>query len=144
MSKFQVAYRNPEGLFVSGAFSQAVTVTGPAKTIYIGGQNAVDARGQFVGEGDLAAQSRQVLRNIAMILASEGATFQDLVKLSIYLVQGSDPREGFQAFQEVAGPLAHMPLVTVVFVAGLGNPAALVEIDGIAAIAAAGAAPAEG
>lgn len=136
MSTFQVEHKNPEGLFVPAAYSQAITVSGPAKTIYIGGQNAIDAQGRLVGAGNLAAQSRQILRNIGLILAAEGATFGDLIKLNIYLVPGSDARLGFQAFQEVVGPLPHMPLVTVLFVAALGNPAALVEIDGIAVVAA--------
>jgi enamine deaminase RidA (YjgF/YER057c/UK114 family) len=134
MSAFQVAFRNPDGLFTPRAFSQAATVTGKAKTIYIGGQNAVDADGHLVGRDDLAAQTRQVLKNIETILVSEGATFQDLVKLNVYLVQGADVRVGFEAFQEMVGPMAHMPLVTVLFVAGLGISAALVEIDGIAVV----------
>jgi enamine deaminase RidA (YjgF/YER057c/UK114 family) len=40
---------NPEGLHRSPAFSQAVVVEQPTKTIYIGGQNGVDADGKVVG-----------------------------------------------------------------------------------------------
>ena len=134
MGGFSKEHLNPEGLFRSPAFSQAVTVRGPAKTIYIGGQNAVNARGEIIGPGDLKAQTRQILENIRVILGAEGATFRDLVKLNIYLVQGTDPRAGFAAFQEVAGPLNPPPLVTAVFVAALGNPAFLTEIEGIAVV----------
>ncbi len=134
MGGFSKEHLNPEGLFRSPAFSQAVTVRGPAKTIYIGGQNAVNARGEIIGTGDLKAQTRQILENIRVILDAEGATFQDLVKLNIYLVQGTDPSVGFAAFQEVAGPLNPPPLVTAVFVAALGNPAFLTEIEGVAVV----------
>lgn len=125
-------YKSPEGLFQSKIYSQAVTVRGAGKTIYIGGQNAVNARGEIVGRGDLKAQTKQALENIRTILASEGATFENIVKLSIYMVQGCHPREGLAAFQETVGALKNKPLITVLFVPGLSNPAFLIEIDGIA------------
>lgn len=134
MSGFKMEYKNPEGLFVSKAFSQAITVSGKAKTIYIGGQNATNSKGELIGAGDLEIQAKQVLNNIATILASENASFANLVKLNIYLLNGCDPRVGFKAFQEVAGLLDNPPLVTVLFVSGVGSPGCLLEIDGIAVI----------
>jgi len=113
-------HKNPEGLFVSKAFSQAITVSGKAKTIYIGGQNATNSKGELIGAGDLELQTKQVLNNIATILASENASFANLVKLNIYLLNGCDPQVGFKAFQEVAGLLDNPPLVTVLFVSELG------------------------
>jgi enamine deaminase RidA (YjgF/YER057c/UK114 family) len=47
---------NPKGLHRSPAFSQAVVVEQPTKTIYIGGQNGVDADGKVVGPGVAAFQ----------------------------------------------------------------------------------------
>jgi enamine deaminase RidA (YjgF/YER057c/UK114 family) len=135
MSGFSMEYLNPEGLPRSAAFSQAISVRGPARTIYIGGQNAVNARGELVGPGDLKLQTRQALLNIRTILDAAGASFRDLVKLNIHLVQGCNPREGFAAYLEVVGPLDPPPLVTALFVAGLGNPGWLVEIDGVAVTA---------
>jgi enamine deaminase RidA (YjgF/YER057c/UK114 family) len=134
MSKFKMEHKNPEGLFVSKAYSQAITVSGKAKTIYIGGQNAIDSKGELVGAGDLELQTKQALHNIAAILASENASFADLVKLNIYLLNGCDPVVGYKAFQEVAGVLENPPLVTVLFVSGFGRPGYLLEIDGIAVI----------
>jgi enamine deaminase RidA (YjgF/YER057c/UK114 family) len=134
MSNFKMEHKNPEGLFSSKAFSQAITVSGKAKTIYIGGQNAINSSGDLVGAGDLALQTKQALHNIATILASENASFADLVKLNIYLVSGSDPRIGYKAFQEVAGALENPPLVTVLFVSEFARPSCLLEIDGIAVV----------
>ena len=48
-------------------------VSGPVRTIYVGGQDAVDADGNVVGVGDLAAQTAQILRNIKVALAAAGA-----------------------------------------------------------------------
>ncbi|MET3849518.1 RidA family protein [Paenibacillus sp. OAE614] len=134
MSTFRMEHKNPEGLFQSKAFSQAITVSGKAKTIYIGGQNAVNASGELVGPGDLEVQTKQALHNIATILVSEHASFANLVKLNIYLVSGSDPRVGYKAFQEIAGELEHPPLVTVLFVSEFARPSVLLEIDSIAVI----------
>lgn len=134
MSDFKVEHKNPEGMFSSKAFSQAITVSGKAKTIYIGGQNGVDAQGDLVGAGDFELQTKQALQNVATILASENASFADLVKLNIYLQSGCDPRVGYKAFLEVAGSLEKPPLVTVLFVSEFARPSCLVEIDGIAVI----------
>ena len=134
MGQFKMEHLKPEGLHQSRVFSQAIAVSGNAKTIYIGGQNAVDADGKIVGENDLAAQTKKVIENIQCILDAEQATFENVVKLNIYLVQGCDPRVGLAAFQQVLGTLNDPPLITVLFVAGLANPAFLIEIDGIAVV----------
>ena len=57
----EVIHLNPQTLHKTPAFTQVITVTGPAKTIYVGGRDAVDAAGKIVGKGDLAAQTHQVL-----------------------------------------------------------------------------------
>jgi hypothetical protein len=58
----EVTYMNPEGLFKNPAYSQLVVTTGAMKTIYVGGQNAVNKDGQVVGKGTL--KSRQPRREI--------------------------------------------------------------------------------
>lgn len=129
-----IEFKNPDGLFVSNVFSQAALVPGTARTLYIGGQNAIDEQGRLVGGDSLALQTKQVLKNILTILQSEGADFSNVVKLNIYLVNGADPREGFGAFQEMFAGKDYRPLITGVMVAGLTNPAYLVEIDATAVI----------
>ena len=127
-----VTHINPKGMHSNPAFSQAVTVQGAAKTIYIGGQNAVDADGQIVGAGDLAAQTEQVLQNIETVLAASGAGRDEVIKWTILVVQGQDLNAGFAAFQRVWGPSARPPIITFAFVAGLANPEFLVEIEVVA------------
>ena len=53
--EFAITHLNPEDMHINPAFAQAVIVEGAARTIYVGGQNAVSADGQIVGVGDLAA-----------------------------------------------------------------------------------------
>jgi hypothetical protein len=60
---------NPEGLFQSPAFSQA-TIAPAGRTLYIGGQNGVDASGKLAK--GIEAQTRQVFENLDTILAAVG------------------------------------------------------------------------
>ena len=132
--KGNVQYLNPDGLPKNPAFTNVVTVTGPVKTVYIGGQNAVDASGAIVGKGDLKAQTEQILKNIQAALAAAGAQSEHVVKWNIYVVQGQSIEEGFAAFQSVWGNHPNPPAITVTFVAGLAHPDFLVEMDAIAVV----------
>jgi enamine deaminase RidA (YjgF/YER057c/UK114 family) len=127
-----VRHINPEGLHRSPAFSQAVVVEQPAKTIYIGGQNGVDADGKIVGP-TLAEQAAQAFRNIATILESEGASLANIVHWTIAVVDGQAIDDGVAAFQQVWNPADPPPAITVHFVAGLA-PGFLVEIDAVAVV----------
>jgi enamine deaminase RidA (YjgF/YER057c/UK114 family) len=125
-----VRHINPEGLHHNPAFSQAVVVEAPAKTIYIGGQNGVDAEGKVVSD-TVADQARQAFRNLTTILEAEGATLANIVHWNIAVVDGHPLADGFAAFQEVWSRSDPPPAITVHVVAGLG-PQFLVEIDAIA------------
>lgn len=129
-----VQYINPNGLFKSPAFSQVVTTQGCGKTIYLGGQDAVNVHGEIVGKDDITVQTEQVMKNLQTALLSCGATFDDLVKLKIYVVQGHDLFSGFQASQKYLKDLANPPAISVLIVAGLANPDFLIEIDATAFI----------
>ena len=126
-----IAHLNPEGMHVNPAFSQAVTVSGNVKYIFVGGQNAVSAEGQIVGH-DLATQTEHVFKNLETVLASAGATLHDIIKWTVYVVQGHDLAPGFAVFQQAWGTSAKPPAVSMNFVAGLANPEFLVEIEAIA------------
>jgi enamine deaminase RidA (YjgF/YER057c/UK114 family) len=123
----------PEGLVSSPAFSHVAVVPPGATTIYVGGQNAVDADGALVGQGDVAAQSTRALQNAKTALAAAGATLADVVQWTVLFVDGVDVAAGYGA---VAAELAseEPPLVTAALVAGLGVPGALVEIGAVAAV----------
>jgi enamine deaminase RidA (YjgF/YER057c/UK114 family) len=127
-----VRHINPEGLHRSPAFSQAVVVEQPAKTIYIGGQNGVDADGKVVGP-TVGEQALQAFRNLETILASEGASLANIVHWTIAVAEGNAFDEGVAAFQQVWNPADPPPAITVHVVAGLG-PGFLVEIDAVAVV----------
>jgi enamine deaminase RidA (YjgF/YER057c/UK114 family) len=133
-SKGQVQYLNPDTLNKNPAFSNVVVVSGPVKTIYIGGQDAVDASGTIVGKGDLKAQTVQVLKNIQAALAAGGARVEHVVKWNVYVLQGHSFLEGYAAFQSVFGNLPNPPAISAMVVAGLAHPDFLVEMDAIAVV----------
>jgi enamine deaminase RidA (YjgF/YER057c/UK114 family) len=80
-----IALTNPEGLPAVGLYHQ-VSVAAGSKLVFIAGQVARDAAGGKVGAGDLAAQVEQCYLNIGTALAAVGATFDDVAKLTVYLV----------------------------------------------------------
>ena len=122
----------PDGLVHSPAFSHVAVVPPGATTIYVGGQNSVDADGALVGGDDVAAQSIRALENVKTALAAAGAGIDDVVQWTVLFVDGVDIAAAYGA---IASELAtEQPgLVTGARVAGLAVPGALVEIAAIAA-----------
>lgn len=73
---------SPDAPAPIGPYSQAVQA---GNTIYVSGQIALDAAGQLIGEGDVQAQTHQVMRNVRAVLAAGGYQLQDVVKCSIFV-----------------------------------------------------------
>jgi reactive intermediate/imine deaminase len=118
-----------------GTYSQAVRVeTGDAVWIHVSGQIAIDPEGNLVGPGDVRAQTRQVFENLKAILAANGATFADVVKIGTYLTTLAD----LAGMREVRSEYltAEPPASTAVQVVALVVPDALIEIDLVAVVPA--------
>jgi enamine deaminase RidA (YjgF/YER057c/UK114 family) len=130
-----VTHINPEGLHSSPAFTWAVRVPAGADTVYVGGQNGVGPDGTVVGPG-MAEQARQALANLRTCLEAAGAAVTDVVKWTIYAVEGADVQAGVAAFGEFWPREAAPPAITVAIVRDVGPPGALVEIEAVAAVAA--------
>jgi enamine deaminase RidA (YjgF/YER057c/UK114 family) len=128
----QTSLLRPEGLVRSPAFTHVAVVPPGATTLYIGGQNAVDGDGTLVGGEDIAAQTQQVMTNLHIALTAAGASVQDLVMMTILLVDGVDLNV---AYPVAAAALAGAtPPVVAVRVAGLAVPGALLEVSAVAAV----------
>ena len=113
-----------------GPYCQAVAV---GEWLYCSGQIALDpARGVMVGDGDIEAETRQVLRNLDAVLGKAGASRADVVKATVYLTdmaEFSTVNEIYAAFFEGVVP----PARATVQVAALPK-GAKVEIDFVARI----------
>ena len=124
---------NPETLHKNPAFTQVAVVDPSATLVFVGGQNAVNVQGEIVGQ-DIASQTVQTMKNLAAALEAAGATLRDVVKLTIYVVQGQSLQDGFAASQQLQELSTHPPTISVLVVAGLATPEFLVEIDAVAAV----------
>jgi enamine deaminase RidA (YjgF/YER057c/UK114 family) len=132
----RVEFLDPDGLPRNPAFRNVAVVSGTVRTIYIGGQDAVDADGRIVGVGDIAAQTEQVLRNLRTALMAAGAGPEHVVKWNVFIVDGQDFATGYAAFQRVWGTPVDPPVITAAVVKGLARPEFLVEMDAIAVVPA--------
>ncbi len=115
-----------------GPYSQAVVVpVGAQRMVFCSGQIALDPVTGAVIEGDVAAQTRQVLENLGAVLAAAGASFADVVKTTVWLVDMAD----FAVVNAIYGErFAHDPPARAT-VAAAGLPRNVrVEIEAIAVI----------
>ena len=130
----EIQLLRPSRLVESPAFSHVAIVPPGATTIYVGGQNAVDENGQLVGGADVAAQTTKVMENLVTALAAAGAGIQDLVSVTVVLVEGVDVQQAYAAAVPSLAAATTPPLVSGLLVSGLGVPGALVEVSAVAAV----------
>jgi len=130
----RVEYLNPDGLPSNPAFTNVAVVSGPVRTIYIGGQDSVAADGEIVGTGDLAAQTAQIYANLETALAAAGAGLEHVIKWNVLVVEGQDLLPAFEVSQRVWGDRPNPPLITVAVVKALAHPDFLAEMDAIAVV----------
>jgi 2-iminobutanoate/2-iminopropanoate deaminase len=114
-----------------GPYNQAIAASG--QFVFVAGQIAIDPRlGDVVYTDDVKKQTEQVLANLEAILTASGATFQDVVKTTVFLADMND----FAAVNAVYAkyfPEDTAPARACVQVSRLPKDV-LVEIDAIAVI----------
>ena len=98
--------------------------------LFVSGFVPVDGAGRLVGGDDVVAQVRQVFANLGAVLAAAGATFADVVKVTVYLTNVGDRARINPVRQEIFGD--SRPASTLVEVSALVVPGAKVEIDAVA------------
>ncbi|HXX37927.1 MAG TPA: RidA family protein [bacterium] len=100
--------------------------------VFVAGQVARDAQGDVVGKGDIAAQAVQVFENLKTVLASAGATLDDVVKLTTYTTNLAYRPTIAEVRARYCG--SYLPPNTFVVVASLASPDYLLEIEAVAAV----------
>ncbi|MEU0202285.1 MULTISPECIES: RidA family protein [unclassified Streptomyces] len=122
----------PAGVAAAAQYSHVVMGTG--RFVAVSGQLPLDERGEPVGEGDPAAQARQVFENLRRCLAAAGATFDDVVKLT-YFVTDMAHMPAIRAARAEHIPDDRLPAASAVRVAGLVRPEFLLEVEAFAVVA---------
>jgi len=112
------------------AYSSAVIA---GETIYLAGAvSGRDASGDVIGRADIEAQSVAVFDSLQETLASAGATFEDLTKITVFATKLEyRAKIGEVRARYISQP---PPASTFIVVASLADPDFLVEIEGIAVI----------
>ncbi|HET6697664.1 MAG TPA: RidA family protein [Nocardioidaceae bacterium] len=124
---------NPDALAPPSGFSHAVVATGT--TVHLAGQTALDADGRIVGDG-LVAQFEQALGNLLTALRAAGGEPDDLVSLTVYIVDMDDYRAHAREIGAVWKRLVgrSYPAMAGIGVARLWDVEALVEVQGVAVL----------
>lgn len=111
-----------------GPYSQAVKA---GDLLFLSGQVALDPATMQIVAGGVEAETRQVLANLTAVLAAGGATWDDVVRTTIYLTDLGDFATVNKIYGEVAGAVP--PARATVQVAALPR-GAVVEIDAVAIV----------
>ncbi|MFI6904597.1 RidA family protein [Nonomuraea sp. NPDC050394] len=121
---------NPSGLPEIDAYRQVSIATG-TRMVFVAGQVAWDG-------GDLAAQVEQCYLNVATALAAAGGTFDDVAKLTVYVVDWTPDKMPLflEGVARAAGKLGGTPVPpgTLIGVAALDVPEHLVELEAVAVL----------
>ena len=123
-----VQYRNVEGLSEPPGYAHFAVGVGE-RVMFTAGQVPLDADGSLVGRDDPMAQTEQVLSNLLATLEAAGATPDDVVKITVYVV---GTQEDLPAVWEVVrgSPVGRGPS-TLLGVERLGYTGQLVEIEAV-------------
>lgn len=127
---------NPDELGRPSGFSHAVRATHTSR-VYLAGQTALDRDGAIVGD-TIVEQFEQALANLLTALAAAGGTPEDLVTVTIYIVDVAEYRAHAREIGAVWRRLAgtEYPAMAGIGVARLWDDAALIELQGTAEIPA--------
>ncbi|WP_328473469.1 RidA family protein [Actinoplanes sp. NBC_00393] len=128
---------NPSGLPEIPIYRQVSVATG-AKLIHVAGQVSWDVEGKTVGDGDLAAQVEQCYLNVGTALAGVGATFADVVKLTMHVVDWQPERmpQVLEGISRAAAKLGVTPAApaSLFGIVALDVPEHLVEVEAVAVL----------
>ncbi len=118
---------NPPQIHPPPGYSHVVRATGE-RLAFVAGQAAIDRDFNVVGIGDLEAQTRQVMENLNHALATLGATWEDVVKATVYTTQPTEYETIGRAMSEGMGG-AEPPAQVIAGVTSLALPELLIEIE---------------
>ncbi|GGP99329.1 RidA family protein [Streptomyces roseolilacinus] len=128
----------PEGLLQPAPYHHVAVATG-SRHVHVSGQISSLADGTLVAPGDLSGQVGQALRNTARGLAGAGATFDDVVRLTVYVTQWKPEKmgafmAGVESVADEIGLPQPLPPASLIGVDCLFDPGVLVEIEATALV----------
>lgn len=122
---------NPASIAKAKTYSQGIKA---GNLLFVAGQVARDAQGRTVGVRDIRAQTAQVFENIRAVLAEVGASFDNLVKITSYMVNMDLNYQGYSETRAKYLPKDKLPASTSVEVVSLVPKDALIEVEAVAVL----------
>lgn len=123
---------NPPELYPAPGFSHIAVATGQT-LVFFAGQVALDRDFNIIGGDDLHAQTVAAMRNLEVAVDAAGATWDDVVRRTIYTTAPTEFETIAAAIAEVTGG-AGDPAQTIAGVTGLALPGLLIEIEATASV----------
>lgn len=118
---------NPASLHPAPGFSH-ISVASGSRTVHFAGQVALDKNFNVIGAGDLYAQARAAMDNLAIAIGAAGVTWDQIVRRTIYTTQPTQYETITRAIHAVTSDAADPPQ-TIVGVTGLAVDGLLIEIE---------------
>jgi enamine deaminase RidA (YjgF/YER057c/UK114 family) len=127
-----VQFRQAPSLAPVTGYAHVVTTTGPGTTIYLSGMTAEDASGKIDGPGDFALQTRRVFFSIRQALEVAGASWADIVKITVFVTDIKNLSTFRKIRDQVFPVVGRRPASSLVQVVALHRPECMIEVEAVA------------
>ena len=129
-----IEFASPSTLWRPGGYSHVVSLPATGRLVWTSGQVTVAADGTMAPAGDWEAQTRLAFQNVGHALAAGSATWPDVVKLTLFVVDIAG-LPTIRAVRDEFVDVRRPPTSSLVQVAGLFLPDALIEVEAVACVA---------
>lgn len=119
------------GLFPPPDYAHAAVVEAGERLVFTAGAVPLDEQGLLIGEGDVAAQTRQVIVNLRTALRAAGSDLEHVISTTVYVV---GPEEDLWQVVRESGLATGPHTATLLGVSWLGYPGQLIEISAVAVV----------
>lgn len=127
-------FLNPSTMPATRGYTHVVETRSASRTIYLAGQLGMTPDGKFAGSpGDFRAQAAQAFENLKLGLAAAGASFEHVVKVTVYFTDMAHLQTYFEVRDRYVNTKAP-PASTAVQISKLARDGALFEIEAIAVV----------
>ena len=128
-----IEFASPSTLWRPGGYSHVVSLPATGRLVWTSGQVPIAADGTMAPAGDWEAQTRLAFQNVGQALAAGGATWPDVVKLTIFVVDIAG-LPTIRAVRDEFVDVRRPPTSSLVQVAGLFLPDVLIEVEALACV----------
>ncbi len=122
-------FHNPATIAPGTGYTHGIELPPDARLLYVAGQLGVGVDGKFAP--GIKGQAEQAWHNLGAVLEAAGMGYQNLVKVTHFLTRAED----IAAYRDVRAKFlgSHAPASTLLVIAALARPEALIEVEAVAA-----------